>query len=588
MPAGGAGAGTEARPYDNGILLPWMTSFTPPARGSAEVKNGAMCLTVEQPGKDRWDAQLRHREMILQQGHSYRLSFKVWASRATRITVKVGKSGPPYTDYWTRMIPLTKNPQVISTEFRMAHPDDATVELALHAGGAMVTGIEPVELCFDDVVLSDPEYIPQPPAPVAIVPKIRVNQLGYLPHAAKLATWVSLDTAPHRWELLDSAGQVVARGETIVHGPDISSGDSVHVIDFSGFERSAQSLVLQVGGDKSDAFAVGARIYRSLARDALRFFYHNRSGIAVEMPQAGRPEWARPAGHTARCLTAAQTAWVAATAHPDLFAPATDSMGGGAYEDSEVQDEFYWAAAELYLTTGRPEYQRSLTESRLDGAIAPDLVVNGRATSSAATWQRVDVLCKISLALAPNPVAKGRANFYRKQLRDTADQLLATRAHQGYRFPMESGADGAYPWGSNSLVLGNMVLLGAAADFTGADKYLARVVSGMDYLLGRNALGQSYVTGYGTRPLRNPRHRFWAHQANPKYPTAPPGIVSGGPNSRIQDPYSVAAGLKGCPLQKCFVDHIEAYSVNELAINWNAALLWAAAWLDEHGAASAQ
>jgi endoglucanase len=153
---------------------------------------------------------------------------------------------------------------------------------------------------------------------------------------------------------------------------------------------------------------------------------------------------------------------------------------------------------------------------------------------------------------------------------------------------MEPGADGAYPWGSNSLVLGNIVLLGAAADFTGADKYLAGVVSGMDYLLGRNALGQSYVTGYGTRPLRNPHHRFWAHQANPKYPTAPPGIVSGGPNSRIQDPYSVAAGLQGCPLQKCFVDHIEAYSVNELAINWNAALTWAAAWLDEHGAASAQ
>jgi endoglucanase len=50
----------------------------------------------------------------------------------------------------------------------------------------------------------------------------------------------------------------------------------------------------------------------------------------------------------------------------------------------------------------------------------------------------------------------------------------------------------------------------------------------------------------------------------------------------------VAAGLKGCPLQKCFVDHIEAYSVNELAINWNAALVWAAAWLDEHGATAAQ
>jgi endoglucanase len=38
---------------------------------------------------------------------------------------------------------------------------------------------------------------------------------------------------------------------------------------------------------------------------------------------------------------------------------------------------------------------------------------------------------------------------------------------------------------------------------------------------------------------------------------------------------------------KCFVDHIEAYSANEEAINWNSALAWVAAFLDERGADSA-
>ena len=93
-------------------------------------------------------------------------------------------------------------------------------------------------------------------------------------------------------------------------------------------------------------------------------------------------------------------------------------------------------------------------------------------------------------------------------------------------------------------------------------------------------MGQSYVTGYGARPLLNPHHRFWAHQANPRYPKPPPGAISGGPNSDLQDPHVRAAGLKGCPPQKCFVDHIAAYSVNEVAINWNAALAWSAIWLD--------
>ena len=294
------------------------------------------------------------------------------------------------------------------------------------------------------------------------------------------------------------------------------------------------------------------------------------------------------AAFAARCLSVAQTAWAAARAHPDLYAPASDSLGGGAYEDNDVRDEFYWAAAELYLTTGMPEYQRAVGESPLDGAIAPDLLVDGRATWSALTWDRTAVLGKISLALAPSSFAKARAEIYRSQLRSTADQLLATLQHQGYRFPMETDSKGGYPWGSNSLVLGNMVLLGAAADFSDSNKYAEGVVSGMDYLLGRNAMGQSYVTGYGTRPLLNPHHRFWSHQANPKYPKAPPGLVSGGPNSHMQDPYILAAGLKGCPLQKCFVDHIEAYSVNEIAINWNAALVWSAAWLDEYGAGEAR
>ena len=103
----------------------------------------------------------------------------------------------------------------------------------------------------------------------------------------------------------------------------------------------------------------------------------------------------------------------------------------------------------------------------------------------------------------------------------------------------------------------------------------------MDYILGRNALDQSYVTGYGERPLANPYHRFWCHQANNKYPKPPPGILSGGANSELQDPWVQAAGLKGCAPQKCFMDHGGAWSVNEVTINWNAPLAWVTSFLDE-------
>ncbi len=58
-----------------------------------------------------------------------------------------------------------------------------------------------------------------------------------------------------------------------------------------------------------------------------------------------------------RALAAARKAWAAALAHLDLIADPDDGIGGGAYPDDTVSDEFYWAAAELYLTTGERKFR---------------------------------------------------------------------------------------------------------------------------------------------------------------------------------------------------------------------------------------
>ena len=41
--------------------------------------------------------------------------------------------------------------------------------------------------------------------------------------------------------------------------------------------------------------------------------------------------------------------------------------------------------------------------------------------------------------------------------------------------------------------------------------------------------------------------------------------------------------MSACPPQTCYVDHVESYSTNEVAINWNASLAWMAAFLDDIG-----
>ena len=281
-----------------------------------------------------------------------------------------------------------------------------------------------------------------------------------------------------------------------------------------------------------------------------------------------------------RCLVAAEEAWRAAEKYPRVLASAKDSSsGGGAYGDDLLQDEFYWAAAELFVTTGAATYKEAILASELDKQVAVFWGEEGGGSPTAMTWQRVDSLGKISLAVVPNDL--GNTN-YRKQLQAAADLYLDVIRTEGFRTPLRVGTEGKYPWGSNSLVLNNMVVLGLAYDFTQEAQYLGGVVDGIDYLLGRNALGQSYVTGYGERPLVNPHHRFWSHQKNKSFPMAPPGCVSGGPNSSVQDKYAQGIGLTGCAPQKCFVDHIESWSTNEITINWNAPLVWVTAWLDEH------
>jgi endoglucanase len=55
-------------------------------------------------------------------------------------------------------------------------------------------------------------------------------------------------------------------------------------------------------------------------------------------------------------------------------------------------------------------------------------------------------------------------------------------------------------------------------------------------------------------------------------------MLSGGPNRRVQD-----AAMKklpaGLPPMKMWVDEQESYATNEMAINWNAALVFLLAGL---------
>ena len=101
----------------------------------------------------------------------------------------------------------------------------------------------------------------------------------------------------------------------------------------------------------------------------------------------------------------------------------------------------------------------------------------------------------------------------------------------------------------------------------------------MDYLLGCNALGQSYVTGYGTDFTRHQRTRHFAHDLDPSFPPPPPGALAGGPTSRAHPGFPSDQRLAGLPPQQCYLDEPTSETTNDVCIRWNAPLVWMAAFL---------
>ena len=93
------------------------------------------------------------------------------------------------------------------------------------------------------------------------------------------------------------------------------------------------------------------------------------------------------------------------------------------------------------------------------------------------------------------------------------------------------------------------------------------------------------MTGWAIARSQNPHHRFWCPPGQPEVPGAAAGRRCRAARTRdSRTPTCSRPGSPGCAPQKCFLDNGEAWSANEVTINWNAPLSWVAAYLDEREA----
>src|SRR5690349_2280448 len=131
-------------------------------------------------------------------------------------------------------------------------------------------------------------------------PRVRVNQVGYLPDGPKAATVLTPAPGPLPFTVVTAGGDVVHQGTTRPWPRvDPTSGFAVHVAEFSQLAASPGALhvvVDDVGTTlRSHPFRVAADVWAHLPGDALRFFYAQRSGMPLSDDVL--PGYGRPAGH---------------------------------------------------------------------------------------------------------------------------------------------------------------------------------------------------------------------------------------------------------------------------------------------------
>jgi len=286
--------------------------------------------------------------------------------------------------------------------------------------------------------------------------------------------------------------------------------------------------------------------------------------FAAVMATASRvlaPFDAQAPGRSQRYLKAAEAAWRWAQRHPTTTYRQPPDIATGKYDDEVLDDEFSWAASELYIATGKDEYR-------------PRALAAAPAVQRAPGWNEVRPLGWISLAQQrarlPHP---GDADAARRQILAAADTLLAHRQASPVRLALDTSD---FVWGSNAVALNQAMMLVQAYRITNKSDYLDAAQSALDYTLGRNPLGMSYVTGFGARSPMHPHHRPSVADGI----AAPvPGWLVGGPNPGQQDRKDCRVSYAANAPALSYLDDACSYASNEVAINWNAPLVYVAAAL---------
>lgn len=239
-----------------------------------------------------------------------------------------------------------------------------------------------------------------------------------------------------------------------------------------------------------------------------------------------------------KCMAAAKRSYAFLEAHPEDKAFEQGDFSTGGYGTTDPDDRL-WAAAEMWAATGEAKYLAQLEEMIALKTVADDW-----------DWGDVTNLGLFTYALCShegkNPELQAEVV---KSIVASADRLVENAQADPYGCALKR-----YYWGCNGTACRQAINLHIADMLQPDAKYGETIKGFAAYILGNNHYKRSFVTGVGINPPMHPHdRRSGADDIDEPWP----GYLVGGGHTPTD-----------------WVDEQDDYSRNEIAINWQGALVY--------------
>ena len=261
------------------------------------------------------------------------------------------------------------------------------------------------------------------------------------------------------------------------------------------------------------------------------------------MAQASRYFEPFDKAYSQKCLAAAQLSYKFLKENPKDKGFVQGEFKTGGYQTSDPDDRL-WAAAEMWETTGNAEFLKDFEAQATSENFKIDEDWDWGDVSNMGMFQYV-----LSKKSGKNPEI---LKTIQKNIVEVANKIVTNANSDVYARPLVR-----YYWGCNGTIARQVLNLQVANRIAPDKAYIQTSLDAIAHIFGRNYYNRSFVTGLGINPAMNPHDRR-SGSDNEVQPW--PGYIVGGGSKATE-----------------WHDKQEDYTTNEIAINWQGALVYALA-----------